>query len=557
MWLNSGDRDSGRGSPTGSINSAIVRRKRHKASKNSFAWMTHGQTIHPKSQKTNIERLMKLILEQGEIIQQQLAKLRDREVEINNIEDERHKLREKEHGKNYLLETYLKGLQDSAEEKESGVGNSDSGVHTEEVTTSPEIAPSPLYDEDNGHQTNSNILHTEPKEKRNSNSNNNSSSNKNRSRRETELRIEHETIVKNLKELSMKEEIDEEEEQGAMALPPETSKISQEIEVLEKIVNINKQLQKEEELLVRLGAKIKRYEADATGLSEQQVLEALERVNKTLEINDDQLGKMDLEIKESDKLLEEKSSVLKKLYDELEEVEVEHNRLNANSQRIELDLDFNALAITSESDMNLSREYLAENMYNVSKTIYSGGSEFNAAEFSPTSDINDMFVHPIDPPSEFCTPLTPTLAHAQIHSIKDKTPKFPSIDDMIPKTPITDSLLHHSPQPSQILQQQQQQQHRLITSNKSPSINLHNNNKDLLSQMNYLPATLNKYHQRNINNVMTTATSLKVGPKKLINGVVMHDVSMINNTSSATSNSSDTGMSSLGEQDFTQLGTLV
>lgn len=76
MWYNNGDRDSGRGSPTGSINSAIVRRKRHKASKNSFAWVTHGQTLHPKSQKGNIERLMKLILEQGEVIQQQLAKLR-------------------------------------------------------------------------------------------------------------------------------------------------------------------------------------------------------------------------------------------------------------------------------------------------------------------------------------------------------------------------------------------------------------------------------------------------------------------------------------------------
>jgi hypothetical protein len=74
--VTAGDRDSGRGSPTGSINSAIVRRRRHRASKNTFVWMTHGQTIHPKSQKNNIERLMKLILEQGEVIQQQLAKLR-------------------------------------------------------------------------------------------------------------------------------------------------------------------------------------------------------------------------------------------------------------------------------------------------------------------------------------------------------------------------------------------------------------------------------------------------------------------------------------------------
>lgn len=71
-----GDMDSGRGSPAGSINSAIVRRRRHRASRSTFAWMTHGQTIHPKSQKNSIERLMKLILEQGEVIQQQLARLR-------------------------------------------------------------------------------------------------------------------------------------------------------------------------------------------------------------------------------------------------------------------------------------------------------------------------------------------------------------------------------------------------------------------------------------------------------------------------------------------------
>lgn len=71
-----GERDSGRESPTGSINSAIVRRRRHRKSKSTMVWMTHGQTVHPKSQKSNIERLMKLILEQGEVIQQQLSKLR-------------------------------------------------------------------------------------------------------------------------------------------------------------------------------------------------------------------------------------------------------------------------------------------------------------------------------------------------------------------------------------------------------------------------------------------------------------------------------------------------
>lgn len=70
------DCDSGRESPDDRADSAIVRRKRHRSSKSTTAWVTHAQTIHPKSSKTSIEKLMTLILEQGETIQQQLSKLR-------------------------------------------------------------------------------------------------------------------------------------------------------------------------------------------------------------------------------------------------------------------------------------------------------------------------------------------------------------------------------------------------------------------------------------------------------------------------------------------------
>lgn len=70
------DGDSGRESPSECGNSAIVRRKRHRSAKTTSAWVTHAQTIHPKSPKTTIEKLMKLILEQGETIQHQLSKLR-------------------------------------------------------------------------------------------------------------------------------------------------------------------------------------------------------------------------------------------------------------------------------------------------------------------------------------------------------------------------------------------------------------------------------------------------------------------------------------------------
>lgn len=81
-WCNSQhDQDSGMGSPNGSTNSAIIRRRRHRASKTTAAWVTQAQTIHPKSQKGTIEKLMKLILEQGETIQQQLAKLRYQSID--------------------------------------------------------------------------------------------------------------------------------------------------------------------------------------------------------------------------------------------------------------------------------------------------------------------------------------------------------------------------------------------------------------------------------------------------------------------------------------------
>lgn len=70
------DYDSGRESPISRPDSAIMRRKRHRSVKSSSIWSKHAKTLHPKSSKAPIEKLMKLILEQGETIQQQLSKLR-------------------------------------------------------------------------------------------------------------------------------------------------------------------------------------------------------------------------------------------------------------------------------------------------------------------------------------------------------------------------------------------------------------------------------------------------------------------------------------------------
>lgn len=425
----------------------------------------------------------------------------------------------------------MKGLHDFTEEKESGTANSDSGVHTEEVVTLPEIAASPSHD----NEARQIILKSVSKEKRL----------KTRSRRESELLLDHETIVNDMQNLTVNIENNIVDGATALLLPENTqlrhpNEVAQQIEILEKIVAINKHLQKEEELLVRLGAKIKRYEADATGLSEQQVKDALDRVNVQLTDGDEKLIKLDDDIKHSDVLLHEKSNELKKLYDELEEFEVENNRLTVGPDALlSADQIYEKLPLTTNPNLNLSREYLAENLYNVSKTFYLSQSEFQVSDV----ECSDMFVHPIQPPSEFRTPYTQTLAHAQIHTINEpKTVTIPSISNKtLPSTmTVNNSNTNKNTQPKLF---------SAITKSSSPSHINQLNPNNLLASMNYL--SLNKFNQRNINNVMCTSTNLKLGPKKLINGVTVHD------TSSGASNSSDTGVSSISEQDFTQLGTLV
>ncbi|XP_050091686.1 ras association domain-containing protein 10-like [Anopheles aquasalis] len=262
------DRDSGRGSPTGSINSAIVRRKRHRAQKSTFAWMTHGQTIHPKSSKTSIERLMKLILEQGDIIQQQLSKLRDRELQISTIEEERHRLREREHGKNYLLETYLKGLSEATETDPNAL---DSGITSEATTTaSPEMDFAPENDSD--HSAVPGAATT------------------------TATGTTATTV----------------------APPEEDPSVKEQIQLLEKIVSLNKRIQREEESAVKLFERIRRYQLeDPPDQARIELEDALTKVNASIDRESQELHLIDESLHKSDELLRERTELLRSLTEEL------------------------------------------------------------------------------------------------------------------------------------------------------------------------------------------------------------------------------------------------
>lgn len=309
--------DSGRESPTGS---AIVRRRRHRASKSTAAWLTQAQTVHPKSSKSTIEKLMSLILEQGETIQHQLSKLRDREIQISQLEEQKHKIREQEHGKNYLLETYLNGLHE-AEEKDLTTINSDSGVNTED-TQSPNGGTSPI------------VLESEDKIIP-SISGTKKSHFPNMfeyTERENELLRDHEN-AKSLRLKLMPEEQNpckssrtirtkdkgsrQREEVSTGDDSNELQELVDKIEVLEKIYVINKHLQKEEELLVRLNAKIKRYESENPNLREDEILDTLNRLNSEIEQRNREIDITNREIELSDDLLNKKSALLNELDAEL------------------------------------------------------------------------------------------------------------------------------------------------------------------------------------------------------------------------------------------------
>lgn len=334
--------DSGRESPT--TGSAIVRRRRHRASKSTAAWLTQAQTVHPKSSKSTIEKLMSLILEQGETIQHQLSKLRDREIEISQLEEQKHKIREQEHGKNYLLETYLKGLHE-AEDREQTTLNSDSGVNTEDICAPEEV------DEDEGKKViipsrRTKKSHIEYTERENE-----------LLRDHDKLKLSPETVTKGLEHKSKSQPVttDGVNERGSLELEDE-------IDVLEKIYAINKTLQKEEELLVRLNAKLKRYESENPHLKEDEILDTLNRLNSEIEQRSRDIEITNREIELSNELLKKKSFFLNELTGELGETLDEEATLMVSG--IESDKG-QSLANEEANDFDLN----PENIYSISKIL--------------------------------------------------------------------------------------------------------------------------------------------------------------------------------------------
>lgn len=412
---------------------------------------------------------------------------RDRELQIAKIEEARHRLREKEHGKNYLLETYLNGLHD-ADDKEIGngnSGNSDSGVHTSEATTTPEVGISPVHGDeicDDFFDDKNGIMSVHSKRK-------------SQSKRETKLLREHECSKEFI---SMAHSTTSPENDDANV---DADNISGQIEVLEKIVSINKHLQREEELLVRLSAKIRKYESDDPNLTETQIKAAIERVNSTIDKGFIEIQRMEHEFNVSDEMLEVKSDVINRLSEELQKIDLE---------TVEPDLR-HQLTLTIDSDQ--IHGHASDLMCTTSSNNNNSQSNINSIRQQQIT---------LQPPMVFRDHPNyndaATIPHASLNSNANNqiptTSYINSVNTVIPPYRVSDQIIFT-----------QAPNYFEKDDCGVPLVNL-----------------LQHIDQRNLNSTYAVH-NVKVGPKKLLTGF-------------GKDPDSDTGLSSMGD-DCTQLGTLV
>lgn len=297
-------------------------------------------------------------------------------------------------GKNYLLEAYLNGLHEIDADGENGgaeksannntangtdkdddeidkaittPGNSDSGVNTEDIATSPEVClSSPLTNGSSSGSTDNNndgkstsitakLMDTKSlkdickrltmkkgkKEKKQSALKTAEAA----TNREAKLRMEHESR----KEFCAKMKNSNKDNNANNGCTPNESvdndntrkplnvneHLAGQIELLEKVIAINKHIQREEELLVRLNAKIRKYEVDDPNLTEDEMKKVLDQINSNIESSSSQLLKTEQELNASHKMLMTKSQIVEELSKELEAMEID-DCANQNQNRIQV-----------------------------------------------------------------------------------------------------------------------------------------------------------------------------------------------------------------------------
>ncbi|XP_053957138.1 uncharacterized protein LOC128862503 [Anastrepha ludens] len=387
--LLSTDKDSGMGSPVGSSRSARLRRRKYKSA-TTVSWLAQANTLHPRvSQRavaafsglgntlTNAhggnsnskhiaaieqalgedtllatdgldglgggvsanERLLKIILAQDETIHRQLALLREKERQISKIEEEKHRVRERELGKNYLLETYLKGLDEANGEPDleacTDVGLADSPVnefsdvrfaHTAAVDCGDVVGNDDVeiyIDEPYQRTARTFKALITPETTTPTTTTKDIMLAKTR---DFNLDARHSKKMKgdftNGVEAVMTAGKIDGNESPTTSSQGNQKEIDVQLFWLEKIYALNKQLQREEEMLLKLHAKIRKHQVKRAYQTKREVLQQIEKLDAELTLQCCDIRAVENKLHASNEQLKQKLCVLERLSKEfLETIE--------------------------------------------------------------------------------------------------------------------------------------------------------------------------------------------------------------------------------------------
>lgn len=238
------------------------------------------------------------------------------------------------HGTNYLLESYLRDLGRCSEVNDSQAGNSDSGVGVGSGTPPRR--------------------HT-----------------KHKSRRERHLMREH-YFTKELTDIcqvNSERLMQTSNDTDSDASSDELSRIREEIELLEKLAIINKRLHREEELVVRLTAKVKRYMDENKANScenASQVTILLDKIEEELGKTAKEMQDNALELEKTDREIECRMKLLDELTLELEEEELQNavleRQLNEASSRQPILLQDSYVPVLDQASLTYGSGYVLDTL---------------------------------------------------------------------------------------------------------------------------------------------------------------------------------------------------
>lgn len=144
----------------------------------------------------------------------------------------------------------------------------------------------------------------------------------------------------------------------------ELSRIREEVEMLEKLAIINKRLHREEELVVRLTAKVKRYMDENKANSCENVAQVrmlLDKIEQELMKTTKEMQENALEMAKADTEIENRMKLLDELTLQLEEEELQNTilerQLNEASSRQPILLQDSYVPVLDQTNLNQTLNY--------------------------------------------------------------------------------------------------------------------------------------------------------------------------------------------------------